>query len=280
MPRLCRLEATRALWMMADAILLLLAGVVVYHALTSTGSDTPDARRYPSPLALGSRLRLPGVEWNDATTHVLLRVSSTCDACKASLEFFREATKSARDHLGGKVTVVVAEPEESIRAWLAVNELTVDRVVRLEEPPLHGFIMIPTSLILDSQGLVTDVVIGKPSRDSGRQFLKRVTERIGTTPVDNTAYAEEADEGDLPGLLARAGSVLLDIRTRKAFASRHATGAISIPREELNVRAAPELGAAKRVVVDCRDNSIIACRVVARDLKQKLTARVFIVLRQ
>ncbi len=87
--------------------------------------------------------------------------------------------------------------------------------------------------------------------------------------ADHSAAGElrRIDEAEFKALLETGDVVVVDPRERELYARGHREGAINVPVEELDSRAAVELSAARVVVVDCYRSSGSMCDVAGRILR-------------
>lgn len=267
------LVGRRGRWMLVDLLLVSLASGALYHLWVKSPAARSLPETPPPTLAVGRRLSLPGVDRGGAKRHVILRLNSDCPASVASIPFFRQVSSISREDLRWQVTVVTTEPERLVRAWLKKNAIEVDRVTQLDRPDRIGFTAIPTALLTDPGGVVTDLAIGKPSHQTVRQFLDRLGG--GSTPprTEDGMFPEEITENRLQEYLDNDAAVVLDVRDREGYAASHQPGSLNIPRRELTIRAPFELAGASRIVLDCRKLEVTPCRAAAVELAKALGIR-------
>jgi len=265
----------RKLVVIADVILVGLAVVAVYR-LCARGSRSPAAPE-PQPLRTGVRLSLGSGPPMDSKRHVVLRISTTCPGTNSSVAFFRDVLARARAAPATMVTVLASEPKAVVEDWLRRNNLDAGRIEVVRSPSQMGLLLIPTSVITDGDGVVTDLLIGAPSQAASKDFLDRVSGSANARPVDNSNYGEEVSLLEAERRRAKATIAVLDLRPRAAFESGHLTGAMNIPRDELAVRLPKELPSGAQLALDCRQFRLRECRVLARALGSDGAAPVLII---
>ena len=218
------------------------------------------------PLALGMHLALPSIDWSSATRHVVLRVQTTCRACNESTDLYAEVSRRIHNTPGTQLLVLSNEPPERTGPWLATNRIQPHKVVVVDDPGTLGFLMIPTILLVDSLGQVTDILVERLTSTDEQSLWSRLNGTLEAA-VDNTRYAREIDEKETRELIASGHAAVLDIRDREAFATGHRDGAINIPTDELSTRALTDLPRSEKVIVDCPGPTMaITCRITARRL--------------
>jgi len=222
---------------------------------------------------------IPDVEWAGAERNVVMRVSSQCSVCQQHAPFYARLAQELDGTPGVQLTVVTDEEPESIRKWLNERGVQFGRVVHVDRPASLGFLLVPTLLIVDRSGKVTDIMVGDASEIDRNRFVGRLASLPGIQPLDNSNFAEEIRTSEFRRRPLSQGATILDIRDRRRFADGHWPGAINIPADELVVRAAIELRGSGVVALDCRELASTTCRPTARMLKQLRTGGVVALLR-
>ncbi|MDQ3068958.1 MAG: hypothetical protein M3R55_04425 [Acidobacteriota bacterium] len=157
--------------------------------------------------------------------------------------------------------VLSTEPEPVMREWLNARQIRPDIIAHVEEAESLGFLLVPTILIVDKFGMVTDTLLERPSpQDQGRLFARLADS--SQPPLDNSSFAQEDWTHQPPS--PAPNIVMVDIGPRKPFPE---PGVVSMPADEFEARAARELGKADRIGVKCHEVDVSACRVVGRRLR-------------
>lgn len=272
-----RLTVTRAF----DATLVALAVVAVWHAVGTRAERPRSPRQFPPAIRVGTQLNFPGVDWSPASRHVVMRLSTSCQACNNSVGFYAAISEQIARKDTAQLTVVTTESEGPVRRWLVRSGIQPTRIVHVADASAYGFLLAPTLLLLDSSGLVTDVVIGEATPADETLLLRRLSANEGSSePVDNTQYGEELSESDVAGRLQGGTMRLLDVRSRDAFKNGHRDAALNIPIDELEARAPKELiEDSAPIIVDCHGVAPPSCRVVARQLRRWGAPQVSLIIR-
>ena len=263
------------LWALVDSVLLVAAGVSLWN-LASTVSSAP-REAAPPLIARGTQLVIPGVDWSTAQRHVVLRLAISCRECELEAPFYAELAKRVQDDRAVRLTIVTADSAHVVRQWLTTRSIEAPHVVSHGSPERLGFLVIPTVLMVDSFGRVTDIQLGRTDGATRLAIVERALEAQGP-PLDNSAFAEEIDEAELARRQKMGALLVLDVRDRVAFAQSHRQGALNIPWDELATRTAKELAGRPPIVIDCNGLSAVRCRVTARSLSDAITSPVTVLL--
>jgi rhodanese-related sulfurtransferase len=178
-----------------------------------------------------------------------LAVSKECKYCAASAEFYRRLAAG----LGKQKTrllAVFSDKESDGEAYLKRLEVTV-REVRYVSFSSLGINSVPTLALVDRNGVVTYMWAGKlpPLEEKGLMSKLGLED---TRPPDEWSMTEASFDRKLAN---KEQLLLLDVRERESFATRHKDGARNIPLDELPVRAQNELSAGQTIVIYSNDAS-------------------------
>lgn len=267
----------RHFWRLIDAVLVAAALVVAVRLAASHRPPHRVTYQRPPLIAVGRILTLPTLDWPQAERHVVLRARTTCPSCNESIPFFRDISRCTRGIPSIRFAIVTEESIETMNKWLATNNIVVDQVVRNDVPYRLGFLLIPTLLIADRTGKVSDILVGTATDSIRSHFISRLASGSTATAVDNTDYAEEIDITTLAGRERRHKVTVLDIRRREEFSARHWPGALNIPHDELSVRAAREIASSTEIAIDCTRMDSLPCRSAGAELQRQRPGPVVIV---
>ena len=195
-------------------------------------------------LATNARLVIKGINWADSEQTVLLALGKECKFCSDSAEFYRRLAAGISSQSNFRLIAVFSEKDSEGEAYLKQLQVPV-REIRYVSLSSLGIRNVPTLAILDRNGAVTDMWIGKfsPLEESA------LMAKLG---LKNTRSPDEwsINESSLEQRIANKELlILLDIRDRPAFALNHKDGAKNIPLDELLVRAQNELPVDHTIVV-------------------------------
>jgi len=230
-------------------IAILLVAVVLSAFLVKRFFFRP-AQKSDYRIAPDARLSINGINWADSERTVLVALGRECKYCSDSAEFYRRLAAGIASQSNTRLIAVFPEKESEGEAYLKQLELPV-RELRYVSLSSLGIKSVPTLAILDRNGVVTDMWVGKlsPLKESA------VISKLG---LKDTRSPDEwsIDEKNLERKVANKELlVLLDIRKREAYAIDHRDGARNIPLDELPVRAQNELSLDHTIVIYGNDPS-------------------------
>ena len=250
---------------------ILNVSLAVLVALTVWRLAVPHARiatDHPG-LHLGDRLDIAGVTWNDASRHVVLMISTTCPWCNKSAELYREISTDLSNQKTVHLVVLHTETRDLVEQWLRDKRIGPTEVARASKPNDIGLSTTPTALIVDSNGRVTDAVIGLMAARDESAFRARYLSVSDARPVTN--IPDEIDRSTFVDLLARRSDVqVIDIRDRSDALERKRS-ALIMPLDEIEVRAPIELASSRKVAIDCSPGWMDRCRLAARLIREHVS---------
>lgn len=134
-------------------------------------SPAPSASRRPS-IQAGTKISLPGIDWNKSTRTVVLALSTTCHFCSESAPFYQELQQQKRDDV--RLVALFPQPVEESHAYL--NRLGIGINDILQSPLSSvGASGTPTLLLIDNRGAVVDSWVGKLTDVAAEQVRARVS---------------------------------------------------------------------------------------------------------
>lgn len=195
-------------------------------------------------IATDARLVINGVNWSDSDRTVLVAMAKDCKFCSDSAEFYRRLATGITSQPGTRLIALFSNKESEGEAYLKQLEVPI-REVRYVSLSSLGIKNVPTVAILDRNGVVTDMWVGKlsPFKESAL-MLKLKLEDTGSRDkwsIDEARLARKVAN--------KEPLVLLDIRERANFAMKPKEGARNIPLDELSVRAQNELSRDHTIVI-------------------------------
>jgi len=205
--------------------------------------------------------------WNQATRHLVLVVTTSCPACRQSAPLYEALSRRAKDSQDTRLVVVSNEPVDAVRGWLDVNAIQPEEIVQVEDLAEVGVFLVPTLLIVDQKGGVTDVVVGQLSAKQEEELRARVDDPLGSVPLDYSSASSEIDETTLGHLLDTLGPLVVDIRDRDAYEQDPGVATVNIPGQELSARAPIELSRSRPLIVDCSGGVVASCHAAAVHLR-------------
>jgi hypothetical protein len=151
-------------------VALLLGGVLVKRYLLPQPAQSAAA---PAPIAPGTKLAVPGVEWAKSKQTLLLVLSDTCHFCTESAGFYqRLAQERAKRNDVRLVAMLPQEPAKG-EAYLSKLGVTVDQLgqVPLSAVNVRG---TPTLILVDNSGTVIESWVGKLPAEQEAEVISRL----------------------------------------------------------------------------------------------------------
>ena len=125
-------------------------------------------------LFLGKHLEIAGINWNSSPLHAVLYLNTNCHFCRESTPFYREmADRLLGRPPGVSLSVFSVESPEVMKQYLANEQIAVDGIYKLPSS-VAGMTGTPTWFILDANGIVRRVFIGKLDGAQEKELLKIV----------------------------------------------------------------------------------------------------------
>ena len=195
-------------------------------------------------IATNAELIISGLNWSDSDRTVLLALGKECKFCSESAEFYRRLAAGITSQPNTRLIALFSNKESEGEAYLKQLEVPI-REVRYASLSSLGIKSVPTVAILDRNGVVTDMWVGKLSPFKESALMLKLK-------LEDTGSRERwsIDEAKLARKVAnKEPLVLLDIRERANFAMKPRKGARNIPLDELSVRAQNELPRDHTIVI-------------------------------
>jgi len=195
-------------------------------------------------IATDARLIINGINWADSERTVLVALAKDCKYCSESALFYRRLAAGLTSQTNSRLIALFSEKESEAEAYLKQLQVPIPEVHYVSLSSL-GIKSVPTVVILDRNGVVTDMWVGKLSPLKESALMSKLN-------VANTRSPEEWSINDADLKRKVAGKellVLLDIREREAYALNHRDGARNIPLDELPVRAQNELPPDQTIII-------------------------------
>lgn len=230
-------------------IAILLAALILSALLVKKFFFQP-TQKADYRIAADATLSINGINWADSDRTVLVALGKECKYCSESAEFYRRLAAGIASQNNMRLIALFSEKESEAEAYLKQLEVPIRELRYLSLSSL-GIKSVPTLAILDRNGVVTDMWVGKLSPLEERALMSKL--RLEDTRSPNEWSIAEAD------LERRVANkevlILLDIREREVYAINHRDGARNIPLDELPVRAQNELPMDHTIVIYGNDPS-------------------------
>lgn len=230
-------------------IAILLVAVVLSVLLVKKFYFQP-AQNSDYRIAPDARLSINGINWADEERTVLVALGKECKYCSESAEFYRRLAAGIVSQSSTRLIAVFSEEESEAEAYLKQLEVPI-RELRYVSLSSLGIKSVPTLAILNRNGVVTDMWVGKLSPLKESAVMSKLRLKDTRSPdewsIDETNLERKVANKEL--------LVLLDIRERAAYAMNHRDGARNIPLDELPVRGQNELPLDHTIVIYGNDPS-------------------------
>lgn len=199
-------------------------------------------------IATNATLIINGINWADSDRTVLVALSKECKYCAQSAGFYQRLAEGIATQSNTRLIAVFPETESDAQLYLEQLKVPI-REVRYVSLSSLGIKSVPTVAILDRNGGVTDMWIGKFSPWEEKVLISKL-KLEDTRPPGEWSI----DEASLERKIANKEQlVLLDVRKRENYGVDHREGAKNIPLDELPVRAQNELPMDQTIVVYTND---------------------------
>lgn len=234
---------------MKRVIDVILVTAAILTLVAAVGVNYHHRKLVSARISEGSELALKGMDWRKTENTVVLGLSLDCTFCNQSTDFYRRLSIDAVAS-NNRVVAVFPQPRTETEKWLAMNGIVVS-IVRQERLPSLGMWMTPTLAVVDDEGIVRRLFIGKLSGEEENQLLSNLKYRAGGNRSGGEDSYQHISETDFAKISVTTRHVILDVRNRQSFSKGHRPGAVNIPHDELGVRARIEIPHDRLVVMDC-----------------------------
>lgn len=158
----------------AIVFVAVLLGVVLVKQLLL--DKTPQPARAASPrreLSRGDKVPLAGVDWAKNSHTLLLVLQKGCRFCTESAPFYQHLVKETSARSDIKLVAVLPQPVDEGKQYL--KEIGVDIAdVRQVSPDQVNVGGTPTLILVNNDGVATDVWAGKLTPDTESKVLSKL----------------------------------------------------------------------------------------------------------
>ncbi|MDQ3665559.1 MAG: rhodanese-like domain-containing protein [Acidobacteriota bacterium] len=263
---------------------LVLCGLLIkrYYAPAQVGDAKSTLTDTVQRLKIGSRFPLTGLDWAKNAHTLVLAISKDCKYCAESIVFYRQLSMHRRGQSHFRLMVILPQSANDGLKQLNDSGVFVDEVRQM---PLQsiGLDIVPTLLLVNDQGIITNIWSGKMLSNQESELFSHLGIRtnvanmskqvrgVGSTswasesPIRSESSSGKTDAAlksiekagsirpeDLDRLIKSGKSfVIVDVRDRDAYLREHRPGAKNIPLDEIEARAINELPTSALIVADC-----------------------------
>jgi len=165
-----RSSLNRRVELAANCVIVVACLVIGYNFIRSHFSP---ATRAVSTIKAGSRLNLPAVDWASQEKTLVLALRQGCHFCAESAPFYQRLARAAAN--SPKVHLMAVLPGDVPADASYLNGLGV-KIQDIRQADL-GWLQLPytpTLAVIDRDGVVRDVWVGKLSDSREKQVMKRL----------------------------------------------------------------------------------------------------------
>jgi thiol-disulfide isomerase/thioredoxin len=147
-------------------VAVLLCVVLVKTYFLHKAGESVDAEG----IALGHKLNLPEVNWSNNRQTMLIGLSTECHFCTESAPFYM---RLSRDHANARLIAVFPQSVQESGEYLKKLGVTVDQVKQVSLGSI-GIAGTPTLILVDHEGIVTNIWAGKLTPDQEKEVLTKL----------------------------------------------------------------------------------------------------------
>jgi hypothetical protein len=262
--------------------LITVAGAACVYCAISFGGDLRRLRSGP-PIAVGSRLSIPGESTTPRHRDLIIVGSKACRYSRESIEFDRKILLAAASF---GLPVHIISPTPSSARWYSEQLSVPSSSILVHSLASIGIRGTPTVVLRDERGIVQGLWEGiLPVSEQSSVLLKIEGRKHILEPphfedvVSDTRNGEikgafvspktfgpvlEIDEDDLHAL--GANHTVVNLQERTSIDLMPIENEVNIPFPELDVRARIELKPDIPLIVDCSSVDISECDLAALKL--------------
>lgn len=152
-------------------VALLLGGVLVRRYLLPASPPPEAAER--AGIKPGAKLSLPDVDWGRSDRTLLMVLSTKCQYCTDSAPFYQRLAEEKSRRGGVSLMAVLPQDVEESRKYLGEHGVVADEV-RQASPGSLGVKGTPTLLLVDNEGVVQGVWVGRLPPEREEEVLSRL----------------------------------------------------------------------------------------------------------
>jgi hypothetical protein len=167
-----KVEVAANLCIIVTAVLL--CGILVkpyilpVPILPAPSSDGPTEIR--GEIKRGDKVTVSGIDWRKSQKTLLLALSTACHFCTESSPFYR---RLVNERTSTRLVALVPQAEEEGRAYLRSVGVGIDEVRHVTFKGL-GLTGTPTLLLVDENGVVSDVWVGALTPNKEEEVISRL----------------------------------------------------------------------------------------------------------
>ena len=144
------------------------------HLPAGARSSVRSTAEQAPPIDLGGFLALPGVDWTSSDKTVVVPFTLGCHLSIASAPFYQTLSQHVARRGDQRLIIVAPEPEADVSQWMHANGISEFHHVR-QNFILVGLRLTPTVAVVNRNGIVTDLAVGKLDGPEEEHILARLS---------------------------------------------------------------------------------------------------------
>jgi len=157
-------------------IMAILIGVVLIKQYLFVDASGGDGRAVIKEVSAGSKISMPGIDWEKNGKTLLLALAPGCHFCSESAPFYQRLVRETAAAPQTKLIGVFPTPDSDDKNYL--KELGVEiNEVRQVSPGSIGVTGTPTLILVNNLGVVTKVWIGQLQPAEEAEVLSELHEQ-------------------------------------------------------------------------------------------------------
>ena len=224
---------------------ILLAGLAVRRYRVAELRSRTDV---PAYFKAGARFPVKGLDWTRSHQTLVVVWEQSCALCSENAPFYRLIEQNRTDPGKTRLVLLLGGDPNNAGAYMQNLQLSFDEVkpVSLRELKPYGLIGTPTAMLVNDEGIVTNLWHGSLTELQQSEVLRALRIRVDSAALNSVISAspslEMIDETEIERLKTAGEAItVLDLRDRQKYSEGHPAGAKNIPMDELAVRAVNEL---------------------------------------
>src|SRR5262249_16332935 len=158
---------------LAIILVLVLIGIIFTKNYLLSARATNPKRDYRVPA--GTKVSLPGVDWEDNGKTLLLVLDTKCRYCTASAPFYQQLAREAAQNRSVKLIAVLPQDISESKQYLSSLNVPIDEV-RQAEFKVLGVQGTPTLILVNKNSEVMRSWPGKLALETETEVLKQIEE--------------------------------------------------------------------------------------------------------
>jgi thiol-disulfide isomerase/thioredoxin len=167
------------------AVAILIGIVLVKNYIFNSKPKSDDGIAANNQIKIGTTISLPDINWTENGYTLLLAISSTCHFCSESAPFYQRLSEQRRNF---QFIAVSHETVGESQKYLNQLSVSVDKVMQVPFESL-GIRGTPTLMLVDNNGIVTDVWVGKLASGDEDAVMSRL-QKVAATGASHNASSD------------------------------------------------------------------------------------------